>query len=184
MPSKKNAKAATAVETPAPATTEAKDATTSDMPEGPADGKKHRRGSSVSESVAFKAEELAANKTQITIHKDVPRLNWKMNTSLTTIDEFNLDVPLTNPPLKAVYIWFPSGIKITARNLKHGVTIKDALKAIYKLYHKKADDELDLPVLDTIEWTQFFAEDRENWGAVLVKQKKEQAPVTKKKAKN
>jgi len=107
-----------------------------------------------------------------------------MNTSLTTIDDFNLDVPLTSPPLKAVYIWFPSGIKVTARNLKNGVTIKDALKAIYKLYHKKADDELDLPVLDTIEWTQFFAEDRENWGAVLVKQKKEQAPVSKKKSKN
>lgn len=39
-------------------------------------------------------------------------------------------------------------------------------------------------MLDTIEWTQFFAEDRENWGAVLVKQKKEQAIISKKKSKN
>jgi hypothetical protein len=35
--------------------------------------------------------------------------------------------------------------------------------------------------LDTIEWTQYFAEDRNDWGAVLVKQKKEQAVVGKKK---
>jgi hypothetical protein len=60
-----------------------------------------------------------------------------MNTSPATIDDVNLDVPLTNPPLRAVKIWFPSGIQVTARNLKKGVTIKDALKAIYKLYHKK-----------------------------------------------
>lgn len=45
----------------------------------------------------------------------------------------------------------------------------------------KADDELELPVLDTMEWTPFFAEDRGNWGAVLVKQKKEAAPTGKKK---
>jgi len=59
MPSKKNAKAksATAVETPAPAT-EAMDPVTTDMPDGAVEGKKHRRGSSVSETVAFKAEEL------------------------------------------------------------------------------------------------------------------------------
>jgi len=65
-----------------------------------------------------------------------------MNTSLATIEDFNLDVPLTNPPMKAVYIWFPSGIKVTARNLKNGVTIKDALKAIYKLYHKKVGEHI------------------------------------------
>lgn len=60
-----------------------------------------------------------------------------MNTSPATLDEGNLDVPLTNPPLKAVQIWFETGIQVTARNMKKGVTIKDALKAIYKLYHKK-----------------------------------------------
>lgn len=47
----------------------------------------------------------------------------------------------------------------------------------------QADDELDLPVLDTMEWTEYFADDRGEWNAVLVKQKKEGAPVSKKKAK-
>jgi len=155
-------------------------------PSSPTEGKekKHRRGSSVADTPVFKAEELAATKTKITIAKDVPRLNWKMNTSPATLDDgIDLDVALTNPPLKAVQIWFPTGLHVTARNLRKGVTIKDALKAIHKMYHKKADDELDLPVLDTIEWTEFFAEDREYWGAVLVKQKKEVTPTGKKSKK-
>jgi len=150
----------------------------------PTEEKKHRRGSSNAENPVFKAEELAAQKTPIVIAKDVPRLNWKMNTSPGSLEDgINLDVPLTNPPLKAVQIWFPTGLHCTARNLRKGVTIKDALKAIHKMYHKKADDEIDLPVLDTIVWTEFFANDREYWGAVLVKQKKEVAPTGKKSKK-
>jgi len=146
--------------------------------------KKHRRGSSTSETVVFKPEELAAEKKPVTIAKEVSKLNWKINTSPGTLDEGNLDIPLTNPPLKSVTIFFPTGLHVVARNLRKGVTIKDALKAIHKQFHKKADDELDLPVLDTIEWTEFFANDRQNWGAVLVKQKKEAAPTGKKKDKH
>lgn len=176
MPSKKT-KATSEVAVEPPADAPAKEAAANE----PTETKKHRRGSSTAEGgQVFKAEDLAADKTPIIITKEVARLNWKMNTSPSTVEDVNLSQPLTNPPLRAVKIWFPSGIQVTARNLK-GVTIKDALKAIYKLYHKKADDELDLPVLDTIEWTEFFATDRDDWGAVLVKQKKEQAPVGKKK---
>jgi hypothetical protein len=43
---------------------------------------------------------------------------------------------LTNPPVKKIDLHFPLGLEVTARNLK-GVTIKDALDAIYKQYWKK-----------------------------------------------
>lgn len=44
---------------------------------------------------------------------------------------------LTSPPVKKIDLHFPLGLEVTARNLK-GVTIKDALDAIYKQYRKKA----------------------------------------------
>ena len=43
---------------------------------------------------------------------------------------------LTEPPVKKIDLHFPLGLEVTARNLK-GVTIKDALDAIYKQYRKK-----------------------------------------------
>jgi hypothetical protein len=43
---------------------------------------------------------------------------------------------LTNPPVKKIDLHFPLGLEVTARNMK-GVTIKDALDAIYKQYRKK-----------------------------------------------
>jgi hypothetical protein len=43
---------------------------------------------------------------------------------------------LTTPPVKKIDLHFPLGLEVTARNLK-GVTIKDALDAIYKQYRKK-----------------------------------------------
>ena len=43
---------------------------------------------------------------------------------------------LTTPPIKKIDLHFPLGLEVTARNLK-GVTIKDALDAIYKQYRKK-----------------------------------------------
>ena len=43
---------------------------------------------------------------------------------------------LTEPPVKRIDLHFPLGLEVTARNLK-GVTIKDALDAIYKQYRKK-----------------------------------------------
>ena len=61
----------------------------------------------------------------------------KLNTSPTTIDDKDvLKKMLTTPPVKKIDLHFPLGLEVTARNLK-GVTIKDALDAIYKQFKKK-----------------------------------------------
>ncbi len=46
--------------------------------------------------------------------------------------------------IKKIDLHFPLGLEVTARNLK-GVTIKDALDAIYKQFKKKAS--LPIPLL-------------------------------------
>jgi hypothetical protein len=46
---------------------------------------------------------------------------------------------LVNPPVKKIDLHFPLGLEVTARNLK-GVTIKDAMDAIYKQFKKKASN--------------------------------------------
>jgi hypothetical protein len=43
---------------------------------------------------------------------------------------------LTTPPVKKIDLHFPLGLEVSARNMK-GVTIKDALDAIYKQFRKK-----------------------------------------------
>lgn len=43
---------------------------------------------------------------------------------------------LVNPPVKKIDLHFPLGLEVTARNMK-GVTVKDALDAIYKQFKKK-----------------------------------------------
>ena len=50
---------------------------------------------------------------------------------------------LTTPPLKRIDLAFPLGLTVTARNLR-GVTIKDALDAIYKQFKKKVRLTLSL----------------------------------------
>lgn len=63
--------------------------------------------------------------------------NRKLNTSPATLDEKDaLKKFLTTPPVKKIDLHFPLGLEVTARNLK-GVTIKDALDAIYKQFKKK-----------------------------------------------
>lgn len=65
-----------------------------------------------------------------------PRLR-KLNTSPNTVEDKDiLKLPLVNPPVKKIDLHFPLGLEVTARNLK-GVTIKDALDAIYKQFKKK-----------------------------------------------
>jgi len=60
-----------------------------------------------------------------------------MNTSPTTIDDKEaLKKPLCTPMVKKVDLHFPLGLEVTARNMK-GVTIKDAVDAIYKQFKKK-----------------------------------------------
>lgn len=61
-----------------------------------------------------------------------------MNTSPATVDDKDaLKKMLTDPPIKKIDLVFPLGTEVTARNMK-GVTIKDALDAIYKQNKKKA----------------------------------------------
>lgn len=62
----------------------------------------------------------------------------KMNTAPSTVDDKDaLKKMLTDPPIKRIDLVFPLGTEVTARNMK-GVTIKDALDAIYKQNKKKA----------------------------------------------
>lgn len=61
----------------------------------------------------------------------------KLNTSPSTIEDKDiLKLQLINPPVKKIDLHFPLGLEVTARNMK-GVTIKDALDAIYKQFKKK-----------------------------------------------
>jgi hypothetical protein len=61
----------------------------------------------------------------------------KINTSPLSVDEpAILKKLLTTPPVKAINLHFPLGMEVTARN-RTGVTIKDALDAIYKPYKKR-----------------------------------------------
>lgn len=62
-----------------------------------------------------------------------------MNTSPSTIEDKDiLKLHLINPPVKKIDLHFPLGLEVTARNMK-GVTIKDALDAIYKQFKKKVN---------------------------------------------
>ena len=62
--------------------------------------------------------------------------------SPSTIEEKDaLKKPICLPKLKKIDLHFPLGLEVTARNLK-GVTIKDALDAIYKQFKKKVRHSL------------------------------------------
>lgn len=62
---------------------------------------------------------------------------------------------LTEPPVKKIDLHFPLGLEVTARNLK-GVTIKDALDAIYKQYRKKASYSTSFPPLLILTYLPIF----------------------------
>ncbi|KAF2672004.1 hypothetical protein BT63DRAFT_437897 [Microthyrium microscopicum] len=99
----------------------------------------------------FSIADLEKDGKDIQISKDTLGLNWKINSSPGTIDGVDLKKPLCTPLIKKIDLVFPTGIEVTARNLK-GVTIRDALDAIHKPLKKKADDELDEPYLKGFEW--------------------------------
>jgi hypothetical protein len=109
----------------------------------------------------------------------------KINKSSATVDDPSiLKLHLTKPPVKRIDLHFPLGMEVTARNLK-GVTIKDALDAIYKAYKKRADDELENPYLAGFEWDK-----EESWTRLVVHLQKQPATsggfggASKKKKKN
>ncbi|OBT76536.1 hypothetical protein VF21_05382 [Pseudogymnoascus sp. 05NY08] len=140
--------------------------------------KGHRRMSSTAAGV-FNINDLEKEGTDLLIAKETQKLNWRINKSPTTVeDKEYLKKFLTTPPVKKIDLHFPLGLEVTARNLK-GVTIKDALDAIYKQFRKKADDELEAPVLAGFEWDK-----EESWTRLIVHCKKEgAAPMTKKSKK-
>lgn len=141
--------------------------------------KGHRRASSMAADV-YNIIDLEKEKKEIKIAPETQKLNWKLNTSPSTLDEKDvLKKPLCLPKVKKIDLHFPLGLEVTARNMK-GVTIKDALDAIHKQFKKKADDELDLPVLAGFEW-----DPEECYTRFIVHQKKEgAAQPSKKKKKN
>ncbi|MCJ1338218.1 hypothetical protein MMC09_003504 [Bachmanniomyces sp. S44760] len=158
------------------------DSAISGLSSSPPDEKKigHRRASSSAAGV-FNINDLEKEGKELKIAVETQRLNWKLNTSPATLDDKEaLKKFLTTPPVKKIDLHFPLGLEVAARNLK-GVTIKDALDAIHKQFKKKADDELELPVLAGFEWDK-----DESWTRLIVHQKKEGAAssVGGKKKKN
>jgi len=144
----------------------------------PKDAKKgHRRGSSTVGDV-YNIVDLEKEKKTIHIAPETQKLNWKLNTSPSSLDDKDvLKRPLCTPMIKKIDLHFPLGLEVTARNMK-GVTIKDALDAIYKQFKKKADDELENPILAGFEW-----DPEECYTRFIVHQKKEGAAQPSKKAK-
>ncbi|KAH8592462.1 hypothetical protein B0O99DRAFT_238656 [Bisporella sp. PMI_857] len=142
------------------------------------DGAKRRASSSV--PGVFRIEDLEAEGKELLIAKETQKLNWRINKSPMTLEDPEkgyLKKMLTEPPVKKIDLHFPLGLEVSARNLK-GVTVKDALDAIYKQFRKKADDELETPVLAGFEWDK-----EESWTRLIVHCKKEGAPQPKKKSK-
>ncbi|KAF2750170.1 hypothetical protein M011DRAFT_397144 [Sporormia fimetaria CBS 119925] len=139
--------------------------------------KKTRRASSMAAD-CYNINDLEKEGKKIEIAPETQKLNWKLNTSPASLDDKDvLKKPLCLPKVKKIDLHFKLGLTVTARNLK-GVTIKDALDAIYKQFKKKADDELDLPVLAGFEW-----DPEESYTQFIVHLKKEGAPVSSKKKK-
>ncbi|KAJ5359909.1 hypothetical protein N7517_009100 [Penicillium concentricum] len=139
--------------------------------------KTHKRTSSTAEGI-WNIKDLEEQKLDLTLPIETQKTGWKLNTSPSTIEDKDiLKMFLVTPPVKKIDLHFPLGLEVTARNLK-GVTIKDALDAIYKQFKKKADDELDKPYLAGFEWDK-----EECWTRLIVHQKKEGAPQPSKKTK-
>ncbi|ROT42522.1 hypothetical protein SODALDRAFT_319181 [Sodiomyces alkalinus F11] len=124
--------------------------------------KGHRRASSSAAGV-MNINDLEAQGIELKLEPDTQKTGWKINTSPSSIEEpAMLKKLLTTPPVKKIDLRFPLGMEVTARNLK-GVTIKDAMDAIYKAYKKKADDELDQPYLLGFEWDK-----EDSWTRLIV----------------
>ncbi|KAK2760930.1 hypothetical protein FQN54_002172 [Arachnomyces sp. PD_36] len=137
----------------------------------PKEEKKHKRAAS--SAGVMNINDLEKEGIELEIAIETQKLNWKLNTSPASLDDKDvLKMHLTKPPVKKIDLDFPLGLHVTARNLK-GVTIKDALDAIYKQFKKKADDELDKPILAGFEWDK-----EESWTRLVVHQKKEAAPIS------
>ncbi|RKF75062.1 hypothetical protein GcM1_236088 [Golovinomyces cichoracearum] len=148
-------------------------------PVGTKSGAKRRTSSNV--PGVYNIFDLEKDRTELEIAVETQKLNWRINKSPLTLDEPEksyLKKMLTTPPVKKIDLHFPLGLEVSARNLR-GVTIKDALDAIYKQFRKKEDDELEKPVLAGFEWDK-----DECWTRLIVHCKKEGASQPKKAKKN
>ncbi|KAI5809066.1 hypothetical protein DFH27DRAFT_542380 [Peziza echinospora] len=152
-------------------------ATVSSPTEASADSK-HKRSVSSAVAGVYNAEMIEAEGKDIVPAKEIQKLNWKINTSPMTIEEKDvLKKFATSPPMSKLDLRFPLGLTVTVRN-KKGITVKDCFDVLWKQFRKKADDELDLPILAGFHF------DKEDYGcgALLVVLKKESdAPQGKKK---
>jgi len=121
-------------------------------PASPSDVKpKHRRSSSIVEGV-FSIYDLEKEGVDLKLAVETQKLNWKINTSPSTIEDKDyLKKLVCHPPIRRIDLKWPLGLEVTARN-SHGVTIKDVCDAIYKQFRKKANDELENPYLAGFEW--------------------------------
>ncbi|EAW22965.1 uncharacterized protein NFIA_016610 [Aspergillus fischeri NRRL 181] len=136
-----------------------------------AEKKTHKRTTSQSEGV-WNIKDLEAQKIELSLPIETQKTGWKLNTSPSTIEDKDvLKMYLVTPPVKKIDLVWPLGLSVTARNLK-GVTVKDALDAIYKQFKKKADDELDKPYLAGFEWDK-----EECWTRLIVHQTKNGPPA-------
>jgi hypothetical protein len=83
------------------------------------------------------------------LHADkyVSRKINKSPLSLEDPEKSWLKKNLTTPPVRKIDLHFPLGLEVSARNLK-GVTIKDALDAIYKQFRKKVCSTLSFPIFE------------------------------------
>jgi len=143
------------------------DSAISGLSSSPPGDKFARKRTSSSYAGVFNINELEKEGTELQIAPETQKLNWKLNTSPSTVeDKEYLKKMLTEPPVKKIDLHFPLGLEVTARNLK-GVTIKDALDAIHKQFKKKADDELEDPYLRGFEWDK-----EESWTRLIVHQMK------------
>jgi len=167
-----------AIDTQISSKSEDHDAVDDTSPASPTQLKGHRRTSS-SVSGVFSPAELEEQKKDLQLAKDVSKLNWKINTSANSLGEPDIIKKLlTTPPVSRIDLQFPLGLHVTARNRK-GVTIKDALDAIHKSFKKRADDELDEPIL-----AGFIYDPADfGYGTLRVVLKKEGAAPPKKKGK-
>ena len=116
---------------------------------------KTRRQSSAAAPGVMNVKDLEEEGIDLKIAPETQKLGWyarlftfqvslliltfcrKINTSPSTIEESSyLKTLLTTPPIKKIDLHFPLGLEVTARNLR-GVTIKDAMDAIYKQFKKR-----------------------------------------------
>ncbi|KAI1009574.1 hypothetical protein LB504_003067, partial [Fusarium proliferatum] len=83
---------------------------------------------------------------------ETQKTGWKINKSSTTVEDISiLNIHVTKPPVNRIDLRTPLETIVTAKNPK-GVTIKNALDAIYKAYKDTPDEDLNEPYLAGFEW--------------------------------